>query len=77
MQPTWLCLHLPPALLPARYEEGFEPYVIVSRKFVPWYDERFVGYRKNKVRGAGKDRCRLLGPGSLVSATHTEARPLS
>lgn len=32
-----------------QYEEGFEPYVIVSRKFVPWYDERFVGYRKNKV----------------------------
>lgn len=32
-----------------RYEEGYEPYVIVSRAFVPWYDERFVGYRKNKV----------------------------
>jgi len=32
-----------------RYEEGYEPYVLVSRKFVPWYDERFVGYRKNKV----------------------------
>ena len=32
-----------------RYEEGFEPYVLVARKFVPWYDERFVGYRKNKV----------------------------
>lgn len=32
-----------------QYEEGFEPYVIVSRRYVPWYDERFVGYRKNKV----------------------------
>ena len=32
-----------------RYEEGFEPYVLVARKFVPWTDERFVGYRKNKV----------------------------
>ena len=32
-----------------RYEEGFEPYVLVHRKYVPWYDERFVGYRKNKV----------------------------
>ncbi|GAB4818755.1 hypothetical protein N2152v2_005801 [Parachlorella kessleri] len=31
------------------YEEGYEPYVIVARKYVPWYDERFVGYRKNKV----------------------------
>lgn len=32
-----------------RYEEGFEPYVLVARKYVPWCDERFVGYRKNKV----------------------------
>lgn len=31
------------------YEEGFEPYVMVQRRFVPWYDERFKGYRKNKV----------------------------
>lgn len=31
------------------YEEGFEPYVLVARKYVPWTDERFVGYRKNKV----------------------------
>lgn len=54
---------LPPLIAPtARYEEGFEPYVIVSRKFVPWYDERFVGYRKNKVRGRGGARQR--GPGT-------------
>ena len=33
------------------YEEGFEPYVLVQRRFVPWYDERFKGYRKNKVGG--------------------------
>lgn len=31
------------------YEEGYEPYVLIARKFVPWTDERFVGYRKNKV----------------------------
>ncbi|EFN57237.1 hypothetical protein CHLNCDRAFT_143733 [Chlorella variabilis] len=30
-------------------DEGFEPYVLVQRRFVPWYDERFKGYRKNKV----------------------------
>lgn len=30
---TWLPLVL----------QGFEPYVIVARKFVPWYDERFKG----------------------------------
>ena len=32
-----------------QYEEGFEPYVLMARRFVPWTDERFVGYRKNKV----------------------------
>ena len=35
------------------YEEGFEPYVLVQRRFVPWYDERFKGYRKNKVGAVG------------------------
>lgn len=37
------------------YEEGFEPYVLVQRRFVPWYDERFKGYRKNKVGRGGTD----------------------
>lgn len=31
------------------YEEYFEPYVIVSRRHAPSYDERFVGYGMNKV----------------------------
>ena len=31
------------------YEKMFEPYVIVARKYVPWYDERFIGYFRNKV----------------------------
>ena len=35
--------------LALRALQGYEPYVIVARKYVPWYDERFVGYRKNKV----------------------------
>lgn len=42
----WLVASSPYSI---NYEEGFEPYVLVARKFVPWTDERFVGYRKNKV----------------------------
>ena len=29
--------------------QGFEPYVLVSKKLVPWYDERFTGYLEDKV----------------------------
>lgn len=31
------------------YEEYYEPYVIVSRRWAAQYDERFVGYGLNKV----------------------------
>jgi len=31
------------------FEEHFEPYVVVSRRWVPQYDERFRGYGMNKV----------------------------
>ena len=34
---------------PITYEKLFEPYVIIAKEFVPWYDERFVGYYRNKV----------------------------
>lgn len=42
----WLTATRPYSIV---YEQGFEPYVLVHRKLVPWFDERFVGYRKNKV----------------------------
>ena len=29
----------------------------MQRRFVPWYDERFKGYNKNKVRGRGCVPC--------------------
>lgn len=29
--------------------QGFEPYVLVSKTKVPWYDERFTGYLENKI----------------------------
>lgn len=32
-----------------QYQLGFEPYILMSRKFVPYYDERFRGYYWNKV----------------------------
>eukprot|EP01012_Entosiphon_sulcatum_P062187 TRINITY_DN8837_c0_g1_i1.p1 TRINITY_DN8837_c0_g1~~TRINITY_DN8837_c0_g1_i1.p1 ORF type:complete len:899 (+),score=85.98 TRINITY_DN8837_c0_g1_i1:52-2748(+) len=31
------------------YEDGFEPYVIVNRWLIPFYDERFDGYGRNKI----------------------------
>lgn len=31
------------------YERGYEPYILIAKKYVPWYDERFVGYCRNKV----------------------------
>jgi hypothetical protein len=34
--------------MPAR-SQYYEPFVIVHRKFVPWYDERFRGYGMNKI----------------------------
>ena len=29
--------------------QEYEPYVLVSKKLVPWYDERFTGYLQNKM----------------------------
>lgn len=35
---------------PVAYEEYFEPYVLVDRRAMPRYDERFVGYGFNKIQ---------------------------
>ncbi|KDD76979.1 hypothetical protein H632_c49p0, partial [Helicosporidium sp. ATCC 50920] len=37
------------AFYPVRYARGYEPYVIVHRRHVPWYDERFRGYGRDKI----------------------------
>ncbi len=34
---------------PITYKTGYEPYVLVNRRTVPWYDERFRGYGWDKV----------------------------
>ena len=34
---------------PAVYATGFEPFVLMSRVHVPWYDERFRGYGWDKI----------------------------
>jgi len=31
------------------HEIGFEPYILMAKKYVPYYDERFRGYYFNKV----------------------------
>lgn len=31
------------------YLKGFEPYIMISRRYVPWYDERFRGYGRDKI----------------------------
>lgn len=30
--------------------QGYEPYVLAARSFVPWYDERFRGYGRDKIQ---------------------------
>lgn len=32
-----------------KWEDGFEPFVMVSRLHVPWFDERFRGYGWDKI----------------------------
>ena len=34
---------------PIEYAKGYEPYVLMARRFVPWYDERMRGYSRNKI----------------------------
>ncbi len=50
--------------------QGYEPYVLVSRHFVPWYDERFRGYGKDKIQHlthlAGKQAQRDYWAGALA-----------
>lgn len=29
--------------------QGYEPYILVLREHVPWYDERFRGYGRDKI----------------------------
>lgn len=32
-----------------KYSKGYEPYIVVARQYVPWYDERFRGYGRDKI----------------------------
>lgn len=38
---------------PHRPLQKYEPYTIMLRKHVPWFDERFRGYHFNKIVGVG------------------------
>ncbi len=44
--PHWFSASQP---YPVTFEPGFEPFVLMSRVHVPWYDERFRGYGWDKV----------------------------
>lgn len=33
----------------AKFEEGYEPYIVSARKNVPWYDERFRGHGRDRI----------------------------
>lgn len=39
----------PQRFYPIEFEEGFEPYVIVSKRLIPFYDDQLEGYGRNKA----------------------------
>ncbi|KAL4420519.1 hypothetical protein ABPG75_010175 [Micractinium tetrahymenae] len=43
----WIKSH---AAYPVQYQIGYEPYIMMHRDYVPFYDERFRGYYWNKVQ---------------------------
>jgi len=45
----WRCINSTEAY-EVDYQLGFEPYILMARKYVPYYDERFRGYYWNKVQ---------------------------
>ncbi|KAK9796664.1 hypothetical protein WJX73_002272 [Symbiochloris irregularis] len=42
----WFTTSIPYSI---KFKSGYEPYVLVSRRHMPWYDERFRGYGWDKV----------------------------
>jgi len=52
-----------------QYEIGFEPYIMLLKKFVPYYDERFRGYYWNKVQHL----MHISMQNSLTFVVHPEA----
>lgn len=64
--------------------QGFEPYVLALRQAIPWYDERFRGYGRDKIThllhisstreaelGAFKGCSAVPGQASRVCRAHT------
>ncbi|KAL2633662.1 hypothetical protein R1flu_005141 [Riccia fluitans] len=45
------------AMYQVQYRDGYEPYFLCARRLVPWYDERFTGYGRNKVIHAFHTAC--------------------
>ena len=59
-----------------RFKSGYEPYVLVARKLVPWYDERFRGYGWDKARAARARSCLRLPPRQHGGRTSGPAGPV-
>lgn len=52
----YVCKHLysiksccPILASPFTSEQGYEPYLVALRQNIPWYDERFRGYGRDKI----------------------------
>jgi len=58
-----------------KFKSGYEPYVLVARKIMPWYDERFRGYGWDKVKTYGS-QSRRRAETSQSGAAQTQSKQM-
>ena len=69
------------AAFPIAYEQDYEPYVIVAKQYVPWYDERFVLFYHDKSAHLEhlwslNVKFKVHGSGYVLHRPHPKAPPL-